>query len=87
MGDNIAQSVQFVDSGAADIGLVAFSLLKETQQKGAYLIIDSSKHLPLKQSFVITKYAKNKPLAQKFADFITSENAKKIFEKYGFTTK
>jgi len=87
MGDNIAQSVQFVQSGAAEIGLVAFSLLKETQQKGEYLTIDRSKYAPLEQSFVVTKYAKNKPLAQKFADFITSDMAKKIFHKYGFETK
>ena len=87
MGDNIAQSVQFVDSGAADIGLVAYSLLKETQPKGEYLVIDKSKHAPMEQSFVITKYAKDKPLATKFASFITSKGAKAIFKQYGFETK
>ena len=87
MGDNIAQSVQFVDSGAADIGLVAYSLLKETQPKGEYLVIDKSKYTPMEQSFVITKYAKDKPLATKFASFITSKGAQAIFKKYGFETK
>ncbi len=87
MGDNIAQSVQFVDSGAADIGLVAYSLLKETQPKGEYLVIDKSKYAPMEQSFVITKYAKAKSLAIKFASFITSKSAKAIFKKYGFETK
>ncbi len=87
MGDNIAQSVQFVDSGAADIGLVAYSLLKETELKGEYLVIDKSKYAPMEQSFVITKYAKAKSLAIKFASFITSKSAKEIFKKYGFETK
>lgn len=87
MGDNIAQSVQFIDSGAADIGLVAYSLLKETQPKGEYLVVDSSKYTPLTQSFVVTKYAKNKPLASKFASFIVSKRAKAILKEYGFNTK
>ncbi|MCI0500324.1 MAG: molybdate ABC transporter substrate-binding protein [Epsilonproteobacteria bacterium] len=87
MGDNIAQSVQFVDSGAAEVGLVAYSLLKETQPKGEYLVIDKSKFAPMEQSFVITKYAKGKSLATKFTSFITSKNAKAIFKKYGFETK
>jgi molybdate transport system substrate-binding protein len=87
MGDNIAQSVQFVDSGAADIGLVAYSLLKETQPKGEYMVIDKSKYSPMEQSFVLTKYAKGKPLATKFASFITSKGSKDVFKKYGFETK
>ncbi len=87
MGDNIAQSVQFVDSGAADIGLVAYSLLKVGQPKGEYLVIDKSKYAPMEQSFVLTKYAKGKPLATKFASFITSKSAKELFKKYGFETK
>jgi molybdate transport system substrate-binding protein len=87
MGDNMGQSVQFVDSGAADIGLVAYSLLKETQPNDKYMVIDSSRYKSMEQSFVLTKYAKNKALAVKFGKFITSQNAKNIFKKYGFGIK
>lgn len=83
-GDNIAQSVQFVDSGAAELGLVAFSLIKQTHSGDEYMIIDSSKHSPMNQSFVLTKYAKDNSNAQKLADFITFSDAKEIFAKYGF---
>ena len=41
----------------------------------------------MEQAFVLTKYAEEKPLATKFASFITSEESKKIFEKYGFGVK
>jgi len=85
LGDNIAQSVQFVDSGAAEIGLVAFSLIKTTKKESEYLLIDQSRYSPMKQAFVLTKYAKEKPLAYKFGDFLLSEAAQKSFEKYGFT--
>lgn len=87
LGDNIAQSVQFVDSGAAEIGLVAFSLIKTIKKEEEYVLVDPSKYKPMEQSFVLTKYAKEKPLATKFASFITSEESKKIFEKYGFGIK
>lgn len=83
-GDNISQSVQFVDSGAADVGLVAFSLIKQTHSEDEYMIIDSSKHDPMEQSFVLTKYAKENKAAHKLGEFITSKYAKEIFIKYGF---
>lgn len=87
LGDNIAQSVQFVDSGAADIGLVAFSLIKSSKDSSEYQVIDPSSYTPMKQSFVVTKYAKDKKLARKFADFIVTDAAKKIFKHYGFESK
>lgn len=84
LGDNIAQSVQFVDSGAADIGLVAFSLIKTTKKESQYKLIDQNKYSPMRQAFVLTKYAKKKPLAKKFGDFLLSQSAQNSFKKYGF---
>jgi len=85
LGDNISQSVHFVDSGAADVGLVAYSLLKvNPETKGFSSIVDASLYEPLKQSFVITKYGADKKLATEFAEFVTSPEGKTIIEKYGF---
>lgn len=84
LGDNIAQSVQFVDSGAAEVGLVAFSLIKTTKKESEYILIDPAKYTPMEQAFVLTKYAKDKPLAKKFGDFLLLDFAQNIFEKYGF---
>lgn len=86
LADNISQSVQFVDSGAADVGLVAYSLIKTKADTAEYMLIDPSKYPPMEQSFVLTKYAKGKPLAKQFADFLTTPQAKAVFEKYGFAT-
>lgn len=87
LGDNIAQSVQFVDSHAAEVGIVAFSLIKKDKKASEYKLIDTTKYTPMEQSFVLTKYAKNKPLALKFSDFILSQRAKDIFKEYGFGVK
>lgn len=84
LGDNIAQSVQFVDSGAAELGLVAFSLIKTTKKSSHYIHIDKSRYTPMKQAFVLTKYAVQKPLAAAFGEFLLSPFAQSSFEKYGF---
>lgn len=84
-GDNISQSVQFVDGGAADVGFVAFSLIKQTAQEGEYLLINHEMYKPLKQAFVITKYAKEKPKVKHFADYLLAPKAQAIFQNYGFS--
>lgn len=84
LGDNIAQSVQFVDSGAAEIGLVAYSLVKTKRDADEYMLVDKTKYSKMEQTFVLTKYAKDKPLASKFAEFILSDEAQVVFESFGF---
>ena len=49
--------------------------------------MDSKLFSPLEQSFVITKYGKNKKLAKAFSDFVLSKEGKEIIEKYGFGTR
>ncbi|MBS4274846.1 molybdate ABC transporter substrate-binding protein [Campylobacter vulpis] len=87
LGDNISQPVLHIDSGAAELGIVAYSLVSNVNSpKGKTVIIDSKLYTPLEQSFVLTKYAKDKKLALEFADFIVSDEAKVVFKKYGFDT-
>ncbi|EAI8563724.1 molybdate ABC transporter substrate-binding protein [Campylobacter upsaliensis] len=87
LGDNISQPVLHIDSGAAELGIVAYSLVSSVNlPKGKAVLIDSKFYTPLEQSFVLTKYAKDKKLALEFADFIISNEAKAIFKKYGFDT-
>lgn len=87
LGDNISQPVLHTDSEAAEVGIVAYSLVSEVNNpKGKVVLIDKKYFTPLEQSFLITKYGKDKKLASKFADFIGTEEAKTIFKKYGFDT-
>ena len=87
LGDNISQPVVHVDNGVAELSIVAYSLVSQVNNpKGKAVIVDSKYFSPLEQSFVVTKYAKNKPLAMEFSNFISSPKAKEIFKKYGFDT-
>ncbi|MBD5167386.1 MAG: molybdate ABC transporter substrate-binding protein [Helicobacter sp.] len=85
-GDNIAQAVSFVDSGAAEVGLVAYSLLSDPSKRKNAVVVDSALHNKMEQSFVITKRAAKSALAKAFSDYITSGKADEIFKKYGFGT-
>ena len=90
LGENIAQTAQFITVGAADIGLIALSLaLSPNMQKedGKYYIIPDESHSPLQQAYIITKHAQGNFTAAKFYDFISSAIAVNILKKYGFFQK
>ncbi|EMF8647070.1 molybdate ABC transporter substrate-binding protein, partial [Campylobacter jejuni] len=87
LGENISVPVLHVDSKNSDIAIVAYSLVSSINHpKGKAVIIDAKYFSPLEQSYVITKYAKDKKLAFEFSEFIGSSKAKEIFKKYGFST-
>ncbi len=85
-GENIAQTAQFIDSGAADAGIVALSLVLAPglKDRGAWTLIPDTWHEPLEQGYVITRRAKDNPLATAFADWIDSAAAREVLRRYGF---
>lgn len=87
LGDNISQPVNHVDAGAAEVGLVAYSLVSPINKpQGKVAVVDSKYFSPLEQAFVITKYGKDKAIAAKFREFVLSPEGKAIIQKYGFGT-
>ncbi len=89
-GENISQTAQFVTTGAADAGIIAYSLaLSPTMKKlnGHYYVIPENAHKPLEQGFVILKKAEQNPLAVAFKDFMMGTEATKILGYFGFTKK
>lgn len=88
LGENISHTAQFIESQAADIGVIALSLaLAPTISKGTnpnYYLIDYKLHEPLLQGYTITKYAKDNSLAREFYNYISTTKAKKILKEFGF---
>ena len=86
IGENIAQTAQFVQTGNAQIGIVALSLAVNPTlaREGGYWLIPDTLHEPLEQGFVILKRAEGKPLARRFADYMSSEPARAVMRRYGF---
>jgi len=85
-GENIAHTAQFVQTGNAQVGIIALSLAfnPELSNKGGYYLIPDTLHQPLEQGYVITKLGAGKPLAKQFAQYMTSKETRRIMTKYGF---
>lgn len=85
-GENIAQTAQYVESGNAQVGIIALSLAvsPELSNKGGYWLIPDTLHQPLEQGFAITKRAAANALAKRFADFVNGTSARAVMTKYGF---
>ncbi|OIP19546.1 MAG: molybdate ABC transporter substrate-binding protein [Betaproteobacteria bacterium CG2_30_59_46] len=86
LGENIAHTSQYVDSGAAEAGIVALSLVKgpALTGKGAWTLIPSEWHAPLEQAYVITARARDNPLAAAFANYMETPAARAVMRRYGF---
>jgi len=85
-GENISQTAQFAESGNAQVGMLALSLVlgPELAGKGSYSLVPDSLHEPLEQGFVITKRAADNALAKAFADYMSSGQTRAVMVRYGF---
>ncbi|ATQ70647.1 MULTISPECIES: molybdate ABC transporter substrate-binding protein [Methylosinus] len=85
-GENVAQTAQYARTGAADVAIIALSLVlsPELKGKGSYSEIPENLYAPLRQAFVVTKRGGNNPLAETFAKFMASPAARRVMIRYGF---
>jgi molybdate transport system substrate-binding protein len=86
MGENISQAAQFAQTGNAEVGILALSLVLSPAMKnhGKYFLIDSKSYSPLEQAYVIIKKPTVNTEAYKFAKFVATPTARAIFKSYGF---
>ena len=83
-GENIAQTLQFVQSGNAEIGIVALSLLKQPAFAGTrYYEIPQHYYAPIKQYAVVTKRGEIEPLAREFVTFLLTPEAQAVLARFG----
>lgn len=86
LGDNIAQTAQFVSSGNADAGIVALSLVisPKLANVGKWQEIPAGDYALLEQGAVLTKIGSANPTAKAYMDFLRTPEARAIFDHYGF---
>ena len=86
LGENISQAAQFIESGAADIGIIAISLALAPlmQAAGHYWEIPADAHPPIEQGAVILKGGKNQERAKAFLLFVQSAEGQAMMKRYGF---
>ena len=86
LSENVAQAALWVQTGNAQIGIIALSLAlsDEMRGKGKYSLIDESFHQRLEQGYVVTKHGSNKKLSMRFAEHMTAKSTRIVMERYGF---
>ena len=84
LGENVAQTLQFVQSGAADVGIVALSLAlaPPVRSQGRYWEVPGTAYPKIEQGGVILKDSK---AARGFRSFLLDEVGRRILKKYGFS--
>jgi molybdate transport system substrate-binding protein len=86
LGENISQTLSFVVSGSADVGIVALSLAlsPNMRDKGRYAEIPTNDYPPIEQACVILTSSKNQETAQQFLSFVKTPAIRETFRRYGF---
>lgn len=77
---NVSQATQLVDSGNADLGLVALSLVQD--RRGEYRLVPKSWHQPLVQQAVVVGTGHRQ--AEAFMAFLLSERAARLIHAAGY---
>ncbi len=81
-GENIADTLRIIDSGNADVGIVALSLA--IANGGEFTLIPANLHAPLEQALVVTATGRRAEAAAAFASFIGSPAGREVMVRYGF---
>lgn len=86
LGENVAQAAQFVQSGAADAGVISLSLALAPRMKdaGRYWEVPADAFPKLEQAGVICTDANNRAGAAHLRDFLSSPAGREILKRYGF---
>ena len=85
-GENVAQTAQFVESGAADAGIIALALAlaPPLAHKGRYFEVPLDMYPRLEQGGIVLGRASDPGAAGALRDFILGPEGCAILKRYGF---
>ncbi|HEX5360646.1 MAG TPA: molybdate ABC transporter substrate-binding protein, partial [Fluviicoccus sp.] len=85
-GENIAQTLQFVSSGSAELGFVALSqVLQDGRISGSSWRVPPSLYEPLRQDAALLNPGKDNAAARALLDYLKGDKAKAIIRASGYT--
>lgn len=86
LGENIAQTLQFVQSGAADVGIVALALAlaPSTRAQGRYWEVPLDAYPRIEQAGVVLTHARDAAAARQFRAYLQSGAARERLKDFGF---
>ena len=87
LGENVAQTAQFVQSGAADAGIIALALAlaPDMAAAGRWAEIPLSAYPPMRQGGVILKSSAGHDAAKAFRGYLVGPGGRAVLARFGFT--
>lgn len=82
LGENIRQTLQFIQTGNAEAGIVALSVAEVPEI--SYRLIDDRMHSPLRQALAVLKGTPHEKTARRFVRFVNGPEGRSIMRRYGF---
>ena len=83
-GENISQTLQFIESGNAELGFVAAS---QVVGKSSVWIVPAALFEPIRQNAVLLKTGQANPAATAYIDFLRSDAAVAVIEAAGYVVE
>jgi molybdate transport system substrate-binding protein len=87
LGESLAQTLQFAESGAADVAIVSLSLALSPSavKKGTYWLVPEGNHSPIEQGAVLLRtQGKDQRRARLFLDFLSSKEGTAVLVRHGY---
>lgn len=82
LGENVSQTLQFVQTGDAPVGIVALSIADVPEVTGT--LLPAELHEPINQALAVIRSTTNEAGARAFIDFVNSRAGRDIMKRYGF---
>lgn len=85
-GENISQTHQFIATGAAELGFVAYSQVIKNGQlgSGSGWVVPGNLYDPIRQDAVILAKGKDKPAALALMNYLKGEKAITVIKSFGY---
>ena len=85
-GESIAQTFQFVASGNAELGFVAWSQIVEggAAPRGSHWLVPPALYSPIRQDAVLLARGAGNPAARQFLAFLRDADARELIRRFGY---
>jgi molybdate transport system substrate-binding protein len=89
LGENLGQTMGFIESGNAELGFLALSQVMDPKikGKGGRWDVPVNLHEPIQQDVVLLTKGKDNPAAKSLMEFMGGLQAMAIIERYGYELK
>ena len=89
LGENLGQTIGFIESGNAELGFLALSqvLNPKIKGKGSRWDVPNNLHEPIRQDAILLAKGQSNPAAKALMEFMHGPQAQAIIERYGYELK